>query len=169
MNSIQIESILEQHKLWLANDPKGVRANLEDADLKGANLQDANLRYANLRYANLKGANLEGANLEGADLRVANLEDANLEGANLEGANLKDTLHSFIILKSISGLEWNIVIKDDLVKVGCQEHTYSKWMSFSHDEIAAMNSKALEFYPLLLNILEYQYLGTKFSLTKDLK
>jgi uncharacterized protein YjbI with pentapeptide repeats len=140
---MDLKTILDNHKQWLAGTG-GARADR-------------------------RGANLTNANLEGADLRSADLRGANLRGAYLSGANLIGATHSFIILKSISGLAWDIVIKDDLIKVGCQEHSYSKWMSFSHTEIADMDSKALEFYPLLLNILEFQYQGTKFSLTKDLK
>ena len=94
----ELEVFLRKHKLWLENDPKGERADLEranlyGADLRGANLERANLYGADLERANLYGADLRGANLEranlyGADLRGANLERANLYGADLRGANL---------------------------------------------------------------------------------
>ena len=82
MNTDELETILEQHKLWL-EDEDGARAYLQ-----GAYLQDADLQYANLRDANLRGADLRGADLQHAYLRYANLQDANLRGANLLDANL---------------------------------------------------------------------------------
>ena len=83
---------------------------------------------------------------------------ANLSGVNLSGAN-----HNMVILKSISGLNWNIVIKNDVVKVGCQEHKYNEWKSFTSDEIGKMSDDALKFYPLLMEILKYNYKNTKFE------
>ena len=107
----ELAVILEKHKLWLIDDPKGIRANLSGANLKGANLSGANLWRAYLRGADLRGANLSGADLSGADLRGAdlwraylsganllradlsgaNLRESNLSGANLSGANLRRT------------------------------------------------------------------------------
>ena len=84
----ELVEILRKHKLWLANDPSGERANLTRANLTGANLTGANLTRANLTRANLTGANLTRANLTGADLYGANLTGANLTGADLYGANL---------------------------------------------------------------------------------
>ena len=99
MNTDELKSILEQHKLWLDGDG-GKRANLrgvdlqgvdlQGVDLQGANLQDANLRNANLQDANLRNANLQDANLQSANLQDANLQDANLRNANLQDANLRN-------------------------------------------------------------------------------
>jgi len=83
MDTDELKTILEQHKLWL-EDEGGARANLRGADLRGADLQGADLRGANLRGANLRGADLRGANLQGADLRGADLRGANLRGADLD-------------------------------------------------------------------------------------
>ena len=68
----ELEVFLRKHKLWLADDPEGERANLYGAnlygaDLYGADLYGADLYGANLTRANLYGANLYGANLTGAD------------------------------------------------------------------------------------------------------
>ena len=99
MEQNKLDEILKKHKLWLEDNGKGERAdlqdadlrdaNLQDADLRGANLQDANLQYANLRGANLRGANLQDADLRGANLRYADLRGANLQDADLQGANLR--------------------------------------------------------------------------------
>jgi hypothetical protein len=108
MNKNELQKILELHKLWLNDDPNGVRANLRSADLSNADLRSADLygadlygadliwadlrkadlRDAKLSNADLRKANLRGANLRGADLFGAYLIDANLRGANLRGADL---------------------------------------------------------------------------------
>ena len=63
----ELEVFLRKHKLWLAGDEEGERANLTGANLRGANLRGAKLREANLRGANLTGAKLREANLTGAN------------------------------------------------------------------------------------------------------
>lgn len=98
MNKKQLQTILDDHKLWLADSTKGQRAVLSNANLdsvylnyanlSGANLYGANLYGASLIGANLYGANLSNANLWSANLYEANLSNANLYGTNLEGANL---------------------------------------------------------------------------------
>jgi hypothetical protein len=139
----ELKKMLELHSLWLKNEKGGVRADLEGADL----------RRANLRVANLRRANLEGANLGGADLWGADLVDANLVDANLRGANLTNTKSDFKIFKSISGLEYPITIKDNVIRVGCQTHTYEEWKGFDSGTISKMSRDALTFYPILMEIL----------------
>ena len=58
MTNNELQSVLSNHKLWLADSSQGERADLRGADLRGADLIGANLT----------GANLTGANLTGADL-----------------------------------------------------------------------------------------------------
>ena len=92
----ELETILEQHKLWLdSNETEGKCANLSGADLTDANLERANLSCANLTGADLTGADLTDAilidaDLTSADLTSADLTDANLYRANLTDANLTD-------------------------------------------------------------------------------
>ena len=76
-----ITETLDRHRLWLARDDGGVRADLTDAILRGADLTDAVLTDADLRDADLRGANLSGAVLHGADFGRANLTGADLGGA----------------------------------------------------------------------------------------
>ena len=85
----KLNSILNKHKMWLLNDPKGKRADLRGADLREANLMLADLRWANLREANLRGADIRGADLYEADLRGANLIRADLRKATLYKADLR--------------------------------------------------------------------------------
>ena len=185
----QLKLILDKHKEWLKGNCKGTRAdlsganlyeanlsgaklyeaNLYGANLSGANLSrtdlsGANLSGANLYEANLSGANLSGANLYGANLSRANLSGANLSGANLYGANLSGARSDFSLFLGISGMEWFILIKNDLVKIGCQEHTYLQWKNFSDSEVSKMDSKALDFYYMIIPILDYHFKGTKFEI-----
>ena len=80
MNTNELKTILEKHKMWLNDEDGGEMANLSEADLRWADLSGANLSGADLCLANLSGANLCWANLSGADLRWANLSGANLSG-----------------------------------------------------------------------------------------
>ena len=106
IDEAELNKILSNHKLWLIDEPNGIRANLSGVDLEYANLDGADLRDANLSGADLRGADLGGANLWYADLRGADLRDtnlgcadlgyadlggANLSGADLDGADLKST------------------------------------------------------------------------------
>ena len=130
MNSIELEKIIEEHKLYLTSfGEEGTKADLRDADLRGANLLDANLR--------------------GADLR-----DADLCGANLRGADLPDL--TFIIM----GEKYFISITNgEYVRAGCQNHTIEEWRKYSKRDIAEMDGrKALKFYPRLLDIIDF-YIG----------
>ena len=151
-------------------------AYLEEANLKEANLKEANLRGAYLKEANLRGANLEGAylggayleraNLEGADLEEAYLEEAYLEEANLEGANLRGahlrganlfganlentTYGEGVVISAaplqISGLEWEIIIFDNHMKIGCELHPIAEWATFKDTRIKLMDSHAIAFW-----------------------
>ena len=87
ITAAELVEILRKHKLWLADDPSGARADLTGADLYGANLTGADLTRANLYGADLTRANLTGANLTRANLYGADLTRADLTRANLTGAN----------------------------------------------------------------------------------
>jgi len=130
-------------------------ANLRGANLRGAALRGANLRDANLRGANLSGAALRGANLSGADLRCANLRDADLRGANLSGADLRGAdlrdanlrcANLCCALIVIYGLEWQVYITKNHIRIGCQAHDLEEWESFTDGDILNMHSDAQEFW-----------------------
>ncbi|WP_241123487.1 pentapeptide repeat-containing protein [Achromobacter xylosoxidans] len=132
-------------------------AYLGDANLRGANLGDANLRGADLRGANLRGANLGGANLRGADLRGANLRGANLGGAdlrdaNLGGANLGElrgiwgASGNLREIKAIQCDTWPVTYTATHMQIGCQFHELERWWSFTDEQIARMDSSALEWW-----------------------
>ena len=138
---MNINDILEKHKLWLFGDETGERANLSGANLfranlSGANLFRANLSGANLFRANLFGANLSRANLFGANLSRANLSRANLFGANLFGANLFRANLSEANLFEISGKEIMTFqfnrhfaqANDGYISIGCQNFSIKYWL-----------------------------------------
>ena len=79
MNQKELNSILEKHKLWLENNPKGQKADLQRADLQYADLRGADLQRADLRWADLQEADLQEADLQRADLQRADLRGADLD------------------------------------------------------------------------------------------
>ena len=62
----ELAEVLRLHKLWLEDNPKGIRANLRSADLSSAYLSSADLSSADL-----SSADLSSADLSSADLRLA--------------------------------------------------------------------------------------------------
>lgn len=88
---MQLNEILEKHRLWLEGEPNGERADLTGANLFRANLTRANLKGADLTLANLTGVNLTGVNLAGVNLRGANLTGSNLMSTRLDGSHVAGT------------------------------------------------------------------------------
>ena len=149
------------------------RANLRDANLGGAYLGDANLRDAYLGGANLGGANLGGANLGGAYLRDAYLGGANLGGAYLGGAylggaylrdaylgELRSIWGASGNLREIKAIQcdtWPVTYTATHMQIGCQFHELERWWSFTDEQIARMDSSALEWWakwkPMLQTIV----------------
>ena len=66
MKKGKLDKIIQRHKMWIAGEAGGKRADLHGADLQ----------WADLRMADLLGADLHGADLRGADLRGAKLDYA---------------------------------------------------------------------------------------------
>ena len=149
MQRDKLNTVLEQHKLWLSSDhTEGTSADLRDANLSCANLIDTNLRGADLSYANLRDTNLRGA-----DLSYANLRGANLIDANLIGANLRDTLGNNAEIITLQGGSWQITYTSDTIAIGCQQHPSEAWYSFTEEQIEAMDKDALKFWRLWKPIL----------------
>ncbi|MCG4261338.1 pentapeptide repeat-containing protein [Acetobacter senegalensis] len=142
-------------------------ADLGVADLRGADLGGADLRGAYLRGAYLGGAYLGGAYLGGADLRgadlgvadlrgaylgVADLRGAYLGGAYLRGAYLENTKFSDDVIANraplfLSGLDYDVLILDQHMKIGCELHSISDWRDFDNDRISKMDGlRARKFW-----------------------
>ena len=94
--------------------------------------------------AYLDGANLAGANLARANLARANLAGANLAGANLDGAYLADAKISDDITITrtplqILGLSYPVLVFDQHIKIGCEQHSIAEWAAFDNERIARMD------------------------------
>jgi len=46
----------------------------------------------------------------------------------------------------ITGLQWPVIYGSDALTIGCQQHTFAQWATFSDDKIADMHSDALAFW-----------------------
>jgi len=118
----ELAVILKNHRDWLRDNSKGIRANLSGADLSGADLRradlwdadlwDADLRRVNLSYANLRCANLRCANLSCANLSCANLSGADLSYANFSGADLSYANLSRSNLSGVIGLDRRSIVPE---------------------------------------------------------
>ena len=114
--------------------------DLSSADLSRAELSRANLIYADLSSANLRSANLRSTDLSRADLSRANLSYADLSSAKIDGEKItKDPL-------LITGLYYSCLITDGYMRLGCKRYTHAEWSEFNDSEIAAMDSRAIEFW-----------------------
>ena len=60
MTNNELQSVLSNHKLWLADSSQGERADLREVDLRRANLTGANLTGANLTRADLTEEKVDG-------------------------------------------------------------------------------------------------------------
>jgi len=103
MNQIELQTILDQHKIWLEDRSKGKRADFSDADLRGADL----------RWANLQGADLRRADLRRADLSKADLREADLKGADL--TKIKDYETTSIWQWIIKNYHYKLIPAKELV------------------------------------------------------
>jgi len=177
MDADKLKDILDDHHKWL-NDEGGKKADLHRADLSGCSLAGADLRGANLINTNLSDATLTNADLSGADLSWSNLTNANLTGAdlswarlslshldsaNLTNANLTGADLTGANLRKAKFAEiktdiWTIQIHSTTVRIGCLNHTYEEWMSFTDDEISAMDARALDWWrawkPVIATVIE---------------
>jgi len=93
------------------------------------------------------GAYLSGANLSGAYLSGANLSGADLSGAYLSGAYLKGAIGNNKEVKTLQlGKYITTILVGIKIHIGCKCHTVEDWEAFTDNEIAAMNTGALEWW-----------------------
>ncbi|CUR70310.1 pentapeptide repeat-containing protein [Achromobacter xylosoxidans] len=128
------------------------RADLRDADLRGAYLGGADLRGADLGGADLRDADLRGADLGGADLGGADLGGAYLGGADLGGAylgelrSIRGASGNLREIKAIQCDTWPVTYTATHMQIGCQFHELERWWSFTDEQIARMDTSALEWW-----------------------
>ena len=164
MDEKELKDIIAKHELWLDNDSTaGERANLRGADLRLANLIGTDLRWADLGEADLRGAKLGGADLRGANLYGANLRGANLRETDLRETDLRETNLYRVNLygADLYGADlivlnlpfYTAYIQRDNTRIGCKYLSNQEWAGLSDDEIAKMDSNALEFWTAYKSII----------------
>ena len=123
--------------------------------------------------ANLTGADLSGADLSGADLSRADLSGANLSGANLSGADLSgaDLSGADLTLLNLPNQKYSVSLIDNKIKIGCEQHSVSKWLEFTNTEIIAMDGKEAliwwrEYKPIIIPLAKFYI--KKIKQTKEL-
>ncbi len=135
-----VKTVKEALALAVSEEIDLSSADLSSADLSRAELSRANLIYADLSSANLRSANLRSTDLSRADLSRANLSYADLSSAKIDGEKItKDPL-------LITGLYYSCLITDGYMRLGCKRYTHAEWSEFNDSEIAAMDSRATDFW-----------------------
>jgi len=126
---------------------KSFKICIETAIQGSANLSSADLRSADLRSANLSSANLRSANLRSADLSYADLRSDDGKTITINKIPLQ-----------FMGLQWDTIIFDSHIKIGCEFHSIKQWAEFDDTKIKDMDCNALKFWKqnkdMLLNICE---------------
>jgi len=82
---------------------------------------------------------------EASELSKANLSGADLSGADLYGAKIDGEKITKNPL-SITGLYYSCLITDGYMRLGCKRYTHAEWSEFNDSEIAAMDSRATDFW-----------------------
>ena len=119
MNKDDIQRTLAKHADWLRGKDAGMRADLRGADLQGADLRGADLREAHLREADLQGADLQGSCLRGA----------HLQGTYLQGTTHGDGVPMTCTPIQVIGLPFPVLVLDRHIKIGCEIHTTTEWLT----------------------------------------
>ena len=88
----------------------------------------------------LSSADLSSADLSRADLSRANLSYADLSSAKIDGEKITK------VPLLITGLYYSCLITDGYMRLGCKRYTHAEWSEFNDSEIAAMDSRAIEFW-----------------------
>ena len=122
----ELAEVLRLHKLWLEDNPKGIRADLSSADLRSADLRSADLSLANLRSADLRSADLSLANLSWANLRLANLSLADLRWADLSSAKTDKRYIQIACIGSRKDMT-TYCFEDDKIWCGCFSGTLEEF------------------------------------------
>lgn len=117
-----------------------------DGPLKGADLSGLDLRYADFKGMDVSRTNFSGADLRGADFSKANLHEADLTGADLRKLKMHDAIGNGKEIITIQNPTYTIVMTKHAIQIGCVNHTYDEWKSFTDVEIDHMDDGALEWW-----------------------
>ena len=164
----------ELHQLWLEDSDKGEQLVFSDcffdfidfsefkklrmAIFARSNLQHVYLGYSDLTQANFTGSDLRMANMLGSDLLSCNFNDADLRGTDLRRTDIRrcsivDTVGNTSQIISTHIESWNISATRYALAVGCEQHEWKEWQSFTDEEINDMDNNALEFWKKWKNFI----------------
>jgi hypothetical protein len=145
-------------------------SNLIGSDLSNSDLSNSDLRGSNLSGSDLRGSDLRYSNLRGSNLRGSNLSDSNLRGSDLRGSDLsgsKQTINPLCIV----GMNWWILVSRTHLQIGCKTYSHQEWSELSDEQIAAMDSQALEFWTtnktMLLSVCEQHAAKSEAAAQKE--
>ena len=164
------------------SDLRGINlrgSNLSGSNLSGINLSGSDLRGINLSDSYCRGSNLSGSNLSDSYCRGSNLSDINLSGinlsgcdfsgcdlsdSNLSGSNLRFAVGNMSIVFSMQLENWRISFTDEILAIGCQQHTIKEWREFNDDIIKSMDSSALVWWK---KWKDFVFTAIDLSINKD--
>ena len=91
MDQKELDEILEKHEKWLAGEPDGERAIINDCDLYGLDLSGRNMRYCDLSYCDLRSCDLSGSDLRKCKIIGSEMSNSNLRFCNMSNSDLSDS------------------------------------------------------------------------------
>ena len=128
--------------------------SLSNSNLSYSNLSNSDLRGSNLSYSNLRGNNLRGSDLRDSNLSNSDLSYSNLSNSDLRGSNLRNIIGNGKEVKSLQIGTYMVSYHKDILNIGCQSHTLDRWISFTDEEIDAMDKgTSLDWWKLNKDIL----------------
>ena len=126
----------------------------EVTSLSYSDFRDSDFRDSNLRGSDLRGSDLSYSDLRGSDLRGSNLSYSNLSYSDLRGSDLRNIIGNGKEVKSLQIGTYMISYHKDILNIGCQSYTLDRWISFTDEEIDAMDEgTSLDWWKLNKDIL----------------
>ena len=91
---------------------------------------------------------------EVTSLSNSNLSYSNLSNSDLRGSNLRNIIGNGKEVKSLQIGTYMVSYHKDILNIGCQSHTLDRWISFTDEEIDAMDKgTSLDWWKLNKDIL----------------
>lgn len=105
MDQKELDEILEKHRKWLASEPDGERAVVNDCDMHGLDLSDRHLRGCDLSFCDMSHCDISGSdlsecemtqcilnysNLSYSDMHESDIYNCELIGCNMHDSDMRD-------------------------------------------------------------------------------
>jgi uncharacterized protein YjbI with pentapeptide repeats len=121
-------------------------SSIANATFIGVSLTDCNLSDASLNRTNFTNALLYGSNLDNTTLWRTKFTGAKLDGVSLEGASLCNCIGDGTVIRTLYIAPWRINVYNDIMAIGCEQHTIEQWYNFTDIQIDIMNKNALQWW-----------------------